>query len=258
MDMKPTPEVLKSVIEKGKNELNRDSVGLLMSSFSAGLDIGFGPLLMGVFLTLSASGFGDLTTELLLATAYSVGFIFVILGRSELFTEHTTLAVMPVIDGQASVNQLFKLWGIVYIGNIIGGMVFTGLAVLLMPGLGVVTPEAFETIGLKLVTHPLHWLLIAAIFAGWLMGLLAWLVSSAQETLSRIFIIWIITATIGILHLPHSIAGNVEVLFGFLTSSDIGFMDYLLFLVMATIGNLLGGAIFVGLLKYGHVIRGAK
>ena len=148
MDMKPTPEVLESVIEKGKNELNRDNVGLLMSSFSAGLDIGFGPLLMGVFLTLTASGFGDLTTELLLATAYSVGFILVILGRSELFTEHTTLAVMPVIDGQASVNQLFKLWGVVYVGNIIGGMVFTGLAVLLMPGLGVVSPEAFETIGL--------------------------------------------------------------------------------------------------------------
>jgi len=111
---------------------------------------------------------------------------------------------------------------------------------------------------LKLITHPLHWLLIAAIFAGWLMGLLAWLVTSAQETISRIFIIWIITATIGILHLPHSIAGNVEVLFGLLTSSDIGFMDYLLFLVMATIGNILGGTIFVGLLKYGHVIRGAK
>ena len=62
MDMKPTPEVLKSIIKKGKNELNRDYVGLLMSSFSAGLDIGFGPLLMGVFQTMSASSFGDLTT----------------------------------------------------------------------------------------------------------------------------------------------------------------------------------------------------
>jgi len=258
MDMKPTTEVLRSIIEKGKHELNRDFVGLSMSSFSAGLDIGFGPLLMGVFLTLSASGFGDLTTELLLASAYAVGFILVILGRSELFTEHTTLAVMPVIDGQASFKQLLKLWGIVYVGNIFGGIVFTGLAVLLMPGLGVVSPEAFETIALKLVTHPLHWLLLAGIFAGWLMGLLAWLITAAQETISRVFIIWIITATIGILHLPHSIAGNVEVLFGLFTSTEIGFMDYFLFLTMATIGNALGGAIFVGLLKYGHVTRGAK
>ncbi len=256
--MKPTTEVLRSIIEKGKHELNRDFVGLLMSSFSAGLDIGFGPLLMGVFLTLSANGFGDLTTELLLASAYAVGFILVILGRSELFTEHTTLAVMPVIDGQASMKQLLNLWGIVYLGNIVGGIVFTGLAVLMMPGLGVVSPEAFETIGLKLVTHPLHWLLIAGVFAGWLMGLLAWLVTAAQETISRIFIIWIITATIGILHLPHSIAGNVEVLFGLFISTEIGFMDYFFFLIMATIGNALGGAIFVGLLKYGHVTRGAK
>ena len=90
------------------------------------------------------------------------------------------------------------------------------------------------------------------------MGLLAWLVTAAQQTNSRIFIIWIITAIIGVLHLPHSIAGNVEGLFGLFTSSDIGFMDYLLFLIMATVGNILGGAIFVGLLKYGHVIRGAK
>ena len=101
-------------------------------------------------------------------------------------------------------------------------------------------------------------ILIAGIFAGWLMGLLAWLVTAAQETISRIFIIWIITATIGILHLPHSIAGNVEVLFGLLISTEIGFIDYVQFLTMATIGNVLGGAIFVGLLKYSHVIRGAE
>lgn len=256
--MKPTTEVLRLIIEKGKHELNRDFVGLLMSSFSAGLDIGFGPLLMGVFLTLSPNGFGDLTTELLLASGYAVGFILVILGRSELFTEHTTQAVMPVIDGQASVKQLLKLWGIVYVGNIFGGLVFTGLAVLLMPGLGVVSPEAFATIGAKLVAHPLLWLLIAGIFAGWLMGLLAWLITAAEETLSRIFIIWIVTATIGILHLPHSIAGNVEVLFGLFTSTEIGLADYFIFLTMATIGNALGGTIFVGLLKYGHVTRGAK
>lgn len=256
--MRPTSDVLESMIEKGMHELNRDFVGLLLSSFSAGLDIGFGPLLMGVLLTLSPGSYGDLGTELLLATAYSVGFIFVIIGRSELFTEHTTLAVMPVIDRQASIKQLLNLWGVVYIGNILGGAIFTGLAVLLMPGIGIVTPEAFATIGLKLVSHPLQWLLIAGIFAGWLMGLLAWLVTAAQETFSRIFIVWIVTATIGLLHLPHSIAGNVEVLLGLLTSAEIGLLDYLSFLAMATIGNAVGGAIFVGLLKYGHVKRGAK
>lgn len=256
--MKPARDVLEDMIEKGGHEIDRETDGLLLSSFSAGLDIGFGPLLMGVILTLSTGSYGDLGTELLLASAYSIGFIFVILGRSELFTEHTTLAVMPVIDGQASIKELGRLWGLVYAGNILGGILFTGLAVLLMPGLGVIEPIAFETIANKLVSHQPKWLFIAGVFAGWLMGLLAWLVTGAQNTISRVFMIWMVTATIGILHLPHSIAGNVEVLFGLFTASSVSIADYLTFLSLATIGNALGGAFFVGLMKYGHVVRGAK
>lgn len=256
MEQMPTREVLDSLIESGLHEIRREKSGLLLSGFSAGLDIGFGPLLMAVVLTLSQGSFGDLTTELLLASVYSVGFLFVILGRSELFTEHTTLAVIPVLDKQASVGQLARLWGLVYLGNIIGGLVFTLLAVILMPGLGVVSPEAFEIIAHKLVSHELHWLFVAGIFAGWLMGLLAWLITAAQGTLSRVAIIWIVTATIGLLHLPHSIAGNVEVLFGLFISASITPLDYLTFLSLATIGNAVGGAIFVAVLKYGHVVRG--
>ena len=109
--MKPAKDILDSMIEKGSHELDRETDGLFLSSLSAGLDIGFGPLLMGVILTLSAGSYGDLQTELLLASAYSVGFIFVILGRSELFTEHTTLAVMPVIDGEASLKKIRKALG---------------------------------------------------------------------------------------------------------------------------------------------------
>ncbi|MFO7926353.1 MAG: formate/nitrite transporter family protein [Halobacteriota archaeon] len=257
MEQMPTRDVLDSLIEDGLHEINRETSGLMLSGFSAGLDIGFGPLLMAVVLTLSEGSFGDLTTELLLASVYSVGFMFVILGRSELFTEHTTLAVIPVLDRQASLSQLARLWGLVYFGNIVGGFVFTLLAVLLMPGLGVVSPAAFETIAEKLVTHEVRWLFVAGIFAGWLMGLLAWLITAAQGTLSRVVLIWIVTATIGILHLPHSIAGNVEVLFGLFMSASITPLDYLTFLVLATIGNACGGAIFVAVLKYGHVVRGA-
>lgn len=258
MEQMPSAVVLDSLIESGLHEMERERSGLLLSGFSAGLDIGFGPLLMAVLLTLSEGTYGDLSTEILLASAYAVGFMFVILGRSELFTEHTTLAVIPVLDRQASIAQLGRLWGLVYVGNLVGGTVFTFLAVLLMPGLGVVSPEAFGTIADKLVSHDPSWLFIAGIFAGWLMGLMAWLITAAQETISRIFIIWIVAATIGILHLPHSIAGNVEVLFGLFTSSAVSLNDYLVFQLLATIGNTVGGAIFVAVLKYGHIVRGAK
>lgn len=254
----PTSKVLKTLIENGLHELNRQTSGLLLSSVSAGLDIGFGPLVMAVVLTLSNGSFGDLGTEFLLASSYSIGFMFVILGRSELFTEHTTLAVVPVLDGQATMSQLGRLWGLVYVGNIVGGFLFCMLTVPLMPGLNVVDPDAFVTIANKLVSHQLHWLFVGGVFAGWLMGLLAWLITAAQETISRIVIILIVTGTIGVLHLPHSIAGNVEVLFGLFMSPEITLYDYLAFLGLATVGNAFGGTVFVGLVKYGHVIRGAN
>lgn len=257
MEQTPTQNVLSSLIDSGLNEMNREPSGLLLSGLSAGLDIGFGPLLMAVILTLSTASYGDLLTEILLASVYSIGFILVILGRSELFTEHTTLAVVPVLDRQATLAQLGRLWGLVYVGNLVGGAIFTILAVQLMPGLGVIEPAAFETIALKLVNHDPFWLFIAGIFAGWLMGLLAWLITAAQGTISRLVIIWMIAATIGILHLPHSIAGNVEVLFGLLTSSAVAIDQYVVFQVLATLGNAAGGVIFVALLKYGHVVRGA-
>ncbi|TKX78725.1 formate/nitrite transporter family protein [Halorubrum sp. SD626R] len=249
--------ILDSIIDSALNEIHRERSGLLLSGFSAGLDIGFGPLVMAVVLTLSPGGYGDLTTELLLATVYSVGFVFVILGRSELFTEHTMLAVIPVLDRQASWGELGRLWGLVYVGNLVGGLCFTLLAVLLTPGLGVVEASAFEEIALKLVTHDLPWLFVGGLFAGWLMGLLAWLIAAAQETTSRLILVVVVTGTIGLLHLPHSIAGNVEVLFGLFVSPAITVADYLTFLALATVGNAVGGSVFVATLKYGHVVRGA-
>jgi formate/nitrite transporter FocA (FNT family) len=250
------PDILESIIETGLHEIERETDGLLLSGFSAGLDIGFGPLLMAVLLTLTTGGYGDLGTELLLASAYAVGFIFVIIARSELFTEHTTLAVMPVLDGRASPTKLVRVWGLVWISNIAGGAVFTAFIVTLMPNLGVASAEAFGAIAHQLVDHDLQWLFVAAILAVWLMGLLAWLITAAQETTSRLLIIWLVTASIGILHLPHSIAGNVEVLFGLFVSPTVSVLDYARFLALSTAGNAVGGVVFVGLLKYGHVVRG--
>ncbi|WP_074874438.1 MULTISPECIES: formate/nitrite transporter family protein [Halolamina] len=250
------PEILGSVIESAQHEMERGTAGLLLSGFSAGLDIGFGPLLMAVVLTVSESGYGDLGTELLLASAYSVGFIFVIIARSELFTEHTTLAVMPVLDKRESLGNLGRLWGLIWLSNVLGGAVFVVFVVTLLPDLGVANAEAFVTIAGKMISHGPRWLFVAGILAGWLMGLLAWLITAAKETTSRLLIIWLVTASIGLLHLPHSIAGNVEVLFGVFISTEITVLDYVTFLGFATVGNVVGGGVFVSLLKYGHVVRG--
>ena len=250
--------ILEEQISEALNELHRPSDGLFLSGLSAGLDIGFGPLLMAVLLTLVAGEWGTAVTEIALANAYAIGFIFVILARSELFTEHTTLAVLPVIDRRASLRQLGRLWGIIWGANVLGGAIFAVIMVLGAPEYGIATEHAFAEIAKSVTDHSLLGLFVGAIFAGWLMGLLSWLVTAAQETISRVFFVWAVTATIGIAHLPHSIAGNVEVLAGLFVVEGISVLDYGKFLVLATIGNAIGGTFFVALLKYGHVVRGGN
>lgn len=255
---KPYQDILDQQISEALAELNRPTGGLFLSGLSAGLDIGFGPLLMAVMATLLTGALGEPVTELLMANIYSIGFIFVILGRSELFTEHTALAVLPVLDRQASLAELGRLWGLVYAGNIVGGVVFAGFASLVGPSTGVVDSAAFAEIASSLTDHSLLVIVASGVFAGWLMGLLSWLVAAAQETISRIVFVWLIASAIGFAHLPHCIAGNVEVLLGLFSSPDITLVDYGRFLLGATIGNVIGGTVFVALLKYGHVVRGGE
>jgi formate/nitrite transporter FocA (FNT family) len=245
--------ILREQIEQGVEELRRSTAGLSLSGVSAGLDIGFGPLLMTAVYTLTHEPWGEPLTTILVANMYAVGFIFVVLGRSELFTEHTTLAVLPVLDGQSSVGNLARLWGLVYAGNIVGGVAFTLGAVTFAPDYDIATTDAFVHLGDTLLGYGPAEFLFAAVLAGWMMGLLSWLLSAAQETLSRVFFVWIVTAGIGLLHLPHSIAGNVEVLMAVLSGPKYGWFDYGYFLGLSTVGNAIGGVVFVALLKYGHV-----
>ena len=83
---------------------------------------------------------------------------------------------------------------------------------------------------------------------GWLMGLLAWLVAASRETISQIVIIWIITASIGFANLPHCIVSNIEVATAWITGS-VSFESYIQFLWSATVGNIIGGVLFVGILN---------
>ena len=236
-------------------EFERLTEGLFLSALSAGLDLGFGPLLIAAMVTLTSGVYSEPLVEILTANMYTVGFIFVVLGRTELFTEHTTLAVLPVLDRLASIRDLGRLWGIIYAGNVVGGTIFAGVMVAIGPAFGIFEVGALGTITKPFVTHGPGALFGGAILAGWLMGLLSWLVIAARDTISRVFFVWLITFVIGFAHLPHSIAGNIEMLAALLGTGTVGPLAYVRFLVIVTIGNAIGGIVFVALLKYGHIVR---
>ena len=259
-DPSPTSyrEILRVEIQEGLSQLNRPTEGLLLSGLSAGLDIGFGPFLMAIVLTISGDTFSQPVVQILMANAYTVGFIIVVLGRSELFTEHTTLAVVPVLHGQASLFELGRLWGLIYVANLVGGVLFAGLAVLIEPQLGTVDAPAFGVIAHHMVDYSPMATVLAGVLAGWLMGLMTWLVAAGRNTISQVIFVWLLAFVIGISRLPHSIAGSVEVLLGLFAGQGITVGEFASFLLWSTIGNIVGGTVFVALLKYGHGIKGGE
>ncbi len=242
--------ILSRQIKEGEKQLERKGGGLFFSSVSAGLDIGFGPLLMAAALTFAGTWYSPATMHILLAALYPVGFIFVVLSRSDLYTELDARAFFPVMDRLSSLPKLFRLWAIVIAGNIIGGALFAGLAVYIGTQYGIVEASSFAELA-HVYTEKTTWqLFLGAIIAGWLMGLVSWLVIGARATISAIFFVWLCTFSIALLHLPHSIAGNVEVAMGLFVDPSVTVGDYGRFLFASLIGNAVGGVIFVAVLKF--------
>lgn len=251
-------EILKQQIIEGQETYDKNEVSILLSSLTAGLEIGFSYLLL---CTLYSFLFGKVSEETifkLMSFVYPVGFILVILGQSILFTEQTSLLTLPVLNNKRTVSSLLKLWGLVILGNLAGGYVMAFIIVWIGPKLGIFDLNSIEAIAVH-VSHYSPWVIfISAILAGWLMGLLSWLIAASKDTLSRIFIIFMITAVLSFVGLHHSIVGSVEVFSGLISSPEITLLDYLSFQGVSLIGNAIGGVVFVALLKYRAFVHNAK
>lgn len=250
---KEMAQILEEQIAASLKEFKRSNTGLLISSFAGGLEIGFSVLLMGTIFTLLQHDTSPEMLKISLALGYPIGFIFVIIGRSELFTEHTALAILPVLNRSVKIKDLFVLWSLVYTGNLLGGYIFSFLLTKIGPAVGFIETQSFYHLAHEMINYDWNIIFISAILAGWMMGLLGWLVTSSQETISRIIVIILITFIIGLSGLHHCIVGSIEVFAGFLSSSEITFIHYLKFQIWASLGNVIGGSFFVAVLKYSHI-----
>lgn len=255
---KASRQILLHEIEEGIDALERPVAGLFISGLSAGLDIGFSLFLMAVVLTRVEGTMPPAVVSFVVANMYAVGFIFVILGRSELFTEQTTLAVLPTLSGRASVGALLRLWVVVFVANTLGAAAFAGLVTHIGPALGVIRPRVFGEIAHRLTDHSGREMFLSGILAGWLMGLLSWLIAASRDTISQIVLVWLVTTVIGFANLHHVIVGTVEVLAGAFSGQGLGPGDVVRFLVWVTLGNIVGGVVFVAFLKYGLARPGAQ
>jgi formate/nitrite transporter FocA (FNT family) len=188
------------------------------------------------------------------ANADALWFLLVLLGRPELFTEHPTLAVVPVLAGEASLARPGRVWGVVYLDNVVRGLC-AGIVVLIAPALGIAEPRAFVEIAEGPTDHRWPVVLAAGVLSGGPMGLLPWPVAAARRSVSRLPFVRPAATAIGFAHPPHGIAGTVEVLLGVFVPR--GHPRRLRPVPRGGHGRQRGrGSVFASLLKHGHVVRG--
>jgi len=243
-------DILSRVIHEGEEIFKIKNKAMILSAVIAGLEIGVSYFLICTLHYLLVGKIQDETIFKLFSVVYPVGFILVILGKSALFTEQTSVLALPVLNGQRNIWELLRVWGLVIVGNIVGGILFTLFISLLAPNLNLFTHDTMVIIGSHVLDYDAWVIFLSAIVAGWLMGLLNWLLNSSTNSLARIFLILMVTGVIGFGGFHHSIVGNIEIFGAFLHSDTISIFDYLWFLLLALLGNGIGGSIVVALFKY--------
>lgn len=248
--LKSYDRILEQEIRLADAEMERPATAIAVSGLLAGLGIGISVFLVAVFGSIAPEGTSELGHRLLVGNAYAAGFLLVIFARADLFTEYTTIALLPVMLGHSTVRALARLWGIVWAANIVGAVV-AGLAVV---GLGSVY-GAYEVRPLvdaaaELVEPGFGVITAGAVVAGLLMGHMSWLIVAARETVSQVIFVWVIGMIIGVGHLHHSITGTAEVVAGMASGKGIGLTDVLVFLTASTLGNAMGAVIFATLIRY--------
>src|SRR5581483_11878080 len=113
----PPPHVVfETIRQEGERELDRSTAALLWSGLAAGLSMGFSLISTGVL----HHALPDASWRLLLESfGYTVGFLIVILGRQQLFTENTLTPVLPILAAPSvkALRSLGRLWGVVFAAN---------------------------------------------------------------------------------------------------------------------------------------------
>ena len=179
-----------------------------------------------------------------------------IVGRAQLFTENTLFPVILVLSRRRHLRNTARLWAIVFATNVLGALLFAVLMVrtsALDPGLR----SALEQLGARAMGGSWAHLFWAGVAGGWIIALVAWVVSASRFTIAQVILVWLLTFVVGAAHLAHCIAGSAEILATVL-SGHASAGDYLFWLSAATLGNAVGGVVIVSVLNYGQVVGSGK
>lgn len=238
-----------TIRSEGMGELERKAWALALSGLAAGLSMGFSMLVQGELRALLPAGpWRDIVSPL----GYTVGFLIVVLGRQQLFTENTLSPVLPLLHDRTAKTllRLLKLWSVVLASNIVGALLFAWVAArgnIFEPN----AVQAFQELGREAMRSDFAPTFMRGIFAGWLIALMVWLLPAADS--SRPVIIIVLSYVIALAKFPHVIAGSIDTAF-LVDSGQASWADFAgRFFPPTLLGNMTGGIALVAVLNYGQV-----
>jgi formate/nitrite transporter FocA (FNT family) len=244
--------VYETIRREGEEELHRPVAALAWSALAAGLSMGFSFIAEGL---LTARLPDEPWRPLIARAGYCVGFLIVILGRQQLFTENTLTVVLPLLlrKDLSTLLRMLRLWVVVLGSNLMGTFLFA-LCLGKIAVFDFHTQQCLTTIGAGHLGASFGTVLVRAIFAGWLIALMVWLLPGAES--ARVGIIIIVTYLVGISGFNHIIAGSTTMFFLIVTNSVSWGTYFVQFFLPTLLGNVIGGLSLVAALGHAQVVGG--
>jgi formate-nitrite transporter family protein len=234
---------------QGDEELGRPVQSLLFSGFAAGVAISTS-LLAESFLRMHLPNAE--WTELVVGLGYTSGFVIVILGKLQLFTESTVTAVLPLATHPTvrNLGRLLRLWTAVFLANMVGTLL---VATLVAKRVIVGTDQlaAAVEVSKSVLSHDLQTTLLTAMPAGFLIASIAWILPNARG--SEFWVITLVTYVIAIGGFSHVVAGSAEAWLLMLTGQTSFTGAVFGFILPALVGNIVGGSGLFAVVAHGQV-----
>lgn len=236
-------EVFQRIIAAAEEEIREGRRELFFSALAGGMAITITVL---VYSSLYASTGGD---PILSAILYPIGFIYIILGGYQLYTENTLPPVALTLERLASIPALLRNWSIVALGNFTGG----ALGAVALAYTGVLSPEAADAavaISQKGIDETFWNLFVKGAFAGLIVAGVVWVEYAARDTISRLVVIYLAFLCIPMGNLYHSVVSFTEMVYLFL-HGNVGLAAGMgEFVLPVFLGNTAGGVILVTVVNY--------
>jgi formate/nitrite transporter FocA (FNT family) len=246
-------EIYEQVSRNARHELDRPAIALAISGLAGGITMGLTALSLSIVTaSLPPSAISSFIAQL----TYPVGFIAVIVGRAQLFTENTLYPVALMFAERRHFRTTLRLWSIVLPSNLLGAFLFAALAA----RTGALRPQyvsAMVELGQESIRASGSHVFWSAVIGGWIIALVAWLVSGSHSITGSVMLIWLLTFLVGVGHFAHCIASSGEILAAVLQNA-VTVPQYFWWLLPAVLGNITGGVLIVTLLEYGQVKGGGE